>query len=784
MRWLLLGPLAVLALAGLAAAFAGWSSLPTVEGRIALSGLGAPVEVRRDANAIPYIKAGSQADAYFALGFVHAQDRLWQMEQQRRLIAGRLSEIFGERTLGSDRFMRTLGLYRAAEWSLAHLSEPVRTALGAYAAGVNAYLDEGRGALAPEFTLLWHSPEPWRPADCLAFGKLMALTLAGNWRRELLRARLAARLTPEQLASLWPDSAEAMVTLAQLYRGLPLDGLADHVADGWRVANASNEWVVAGSRTRSGKPLLANDPHLRFAAPILWYLARIEAPGLTVAGATVPGVPFHLFGHNGRIAWGFANTHSDVQDLFIERVADGDAGRYLTPEGSEPFRVRAETIVVRGGDTVTLSVRTTRHGPVISDVAPQAARQADPGSVIALAFPALDADDTSAQAIYRLNRADGWAAFVAALSDFHGPQQNVVYADVDGNIGFYAPARVPVRRNGKGLAPVPGWTGEYDWTGRVPTAALPKALNPPGGVIVNANNRIVGPDYPHFLAAHWESDTRARRIGERIEAARSEGVKLTVEGFMALQQDTESLAARTLLPLMLARVTPEVRTQNSLDRLAGWDGAMDRRRAEPLIFTAWLRELNRALYADELGPAFADYWRLRPEVVAHMLEADPAWCDVVTTPRRETCAERLSSALNRALDWIEARYGEDPARWRWGAAHRASFRHRVLDLVPLLGRLADLEIETDGGDDTVNRGTSDITDPDQPFAHIHGAGFRAVYDLAELGRSRFVIATGQSGNPLSTHYHDFLRRWRDGEYVPMPAVPEGPVRRLLLLPRG
>ncbi len=637
--------------------------------------------------------------------------------------------------------------------------------------------------MAPEFTLTWHSPEPWRPADCLAFGKLMALFLAGNWRRELLRARLAARLTPKQLAALWPDGGGDLVTLSELYRGLPLDGLAALIPNELRVADASNEWVVAGSRTRSGKPLLANDPHLRFAAPILWYLARLKAPGLSLAGATVPGAPFHVLGHNGRIAWGFTNTHSDTQDLFVERLADGDPGRYLTPEGSAPFRLRSETILVRGGDPVVLEVRATRHGPVISDVVPRAADQAEAGSVIALAFPGLGADDLTPQAIYRLNRADGWAAFVAALRDFQAPQQNVVYADVDGNIGFYAPARVPVRRNGTGLAPVPGWTGEYDWTGWVPRAGLPKALNPPEGVIVNANNRIVGPAYPHFLAAHWEADFRARRIAERIEAARTLGIELTVEDFLALQRDTVSLAARHVLPPMLAGVEPNPRIRDSLDRLAGWDGAMDRRRAEPLIFTAWLRELNRALYADELGPAFDDYWRLRPEVVANMLTADPAWCDVVTTPGTETCAERLTRALERALDWIERRYGADPTRWRWGAAHRARFRHRVLESVPLVRRLANLEIESAGGDHTVNRGTGDVSDPDRPFAHIHGAGFRAVYDLGNLDRSRFVIATGQSGNPLSPHYRDFLERWRDGGTVRLPAVPEGKLRRLVLAPR-
>jgi penicillin amidase len=786
-RWLLIGTptvLGVVALALVGALYYVRSSLPTVEGRIALAGLGAPVEVRRDANGIPYLTAQSEADAYFALGFVHAQDRLWQMEQQRRLAAGRLAEVFGERALPSDRFMRTLGLYRAAEQSLEHLGEPVRAALDAYAAGVNAFLDERHGALPPEFLLLRHAPEPWRPADSLAFGKVMAVTLAENWRRELLRARLMARLTPEQVASLWPQTGAPLITLGRLYRRLPLDALAAAVPEALSAYSASNEWVIAGDRTETGKPILANDPHLGFAAPILWYLARIEAPGLTVAGATVPGVPFHLLGHNGRIAWGFTNTHSDVQDLFVEQLAEDDDSRYLTPTGSQPFEVRGERILVRDGQPVTLFVRTSRHGPVVTDVLPKAAGEAKGRQVLALAFPGLAGDDTTAEAVYGLNRAPDWPAFVAALTAYQGPQENIVYADRDGNIGFHAPARVPIRRRGDGLTPVPGWTGEYDWIGWIPPAELPTALNPPAGRIVNGNNRIVGADYPHLLAAEWESEFRARRIVERLDAAPAAGTLHRVEDSMALQRDTVSLAARGVLPLMLQARSFEVRARSAVNRLAAWDGTMDRDGAEPLIFGVWLRELNRALYADELGPLFRDYWGLRPDVVAHMLTEDQAWCDVVQSAPREGCAERVAEALARALDWLGEHYGEDPAQWRWGAAHEAVFRNRVMGSVPLFGDRAEIRIETDGDDFTVNRGTSNIAGSDEPFAHIHGAGYRAVYDLADLDGSRFVIATGQSGNLLSAHYRDFVGRWRDGEYVRIPAAPEGAARRLVLEPRG
>jgi penicillin amidase len=785
-RWLLLGTATVIGVVALAAAGGLYylrSSLPTVEGRIVLSGLGAAVAVTRDANGIPYIMAQSEADAYFALGFVHAQDRLWQMEQQRRLGAGRLAEVFGPAALPGDRFMRTLGLYRAAEQSLEHLSEPVRAALDAYAAGVNAFLDERSGALPPEFLVLWHTPEPWRPADSLVFGKVMALTLAENWRRELLRARLMARLTPEQVASLFPEDGAPILTLGRLSPRLPLDALAAAVPDVLKGYSASNEWVLAGDRTATGKPILANDPHLGFAAPIVWYLARIEAPGLSVTGATVPGVPVHLLGHNGRVAWGFTNTHSDVQDLFIEQLAENDDTRYLTPDGSAPFDVRVERILVRDGAPETLLVRSTRHGPVLSDVVPKTAGEAKGRQVLALAFPGLAGDDTTGEAMYRLNRASDWPGFVAALGAYHGPQQNIVYADREGNIGFLAPARVPIRRNGEGLAPVPGWTGEYDWDGWVPADELPKALNPPAGRIVNGNNRLVGVDYAHFLAAEWPEGYRARRIVERLDAVSATGPRHRIDDSMALQRDVVSPAAGDLLPLMLRSEATDDRARFALERLAAWDGAMQRDRAEPLIFSVWLRELNRALYADELGPLFPNYWNLRPDVVAHMLTKDQAWCDVVQSAPQESCAERIAEALTRALDWIEARYGQNPKDWRWGAAHQAVFRNRVMSTVPYLGDRADIRIETDGSDFTVNRGTSDIAAADAPFAHIHGAGYRAVYDLADLDRSRFAIATGQSGNLLSAHYRDFVERWRDGEYVRIPAAPEGAVRRLVLAPR-
>ncbi len=778
------------------------TSLPRLDGTLALEGLKAPVEVLRDGNGIPYIRATSTHDAYFALGFVHAQDRLWQMEFNRRLGSGRLSEVLGQRTVELDRFMRTLGLYRLAQASFETLSQEAREATIAYSAGVNAYLEAHEGAWAPEYYLLRFRPEPWRPADSLTWGKLMALRLAGNWRHELLRARLSRRLSAEQIEDLWPPYPDdGPVTLGSLSPGSPalaplrsltlgraaLDQLANRLPPPSAPRSASNSWVLSAEHTDTGGPILANDPHLGFRAPNMWYLARITAPGLEIAGATVPGVPFHILGHNGHIAWGLTNTMSDTEDLFAERPDTNDPGRYLTPDGWAIFALSEEVIRVRGSDPVTFTVRQTRHGPVLSDVMGGAAETVANGDVLALAAAALRRDDRTTEAFFRLNLARNWQEFVAAMEHFHAPQQNVVYADTRGNIGFYAAGRVPVRKRGQGLVPVPGWSGDYDWSGFIPFRDLPHALNPPSGRIVNANHKIAGNDYPYFLARDWAAPYRARRIHELLDRTGPHTSATTAR----IQGDVVSLAARELLPLMLSVAGVNEPARAALRLLEKWDGTMDRRRPEPLIFSAWLRELNRMVYGDELGAYLNQFWDLRPLFIKSVLTHNRQWCDDILSAKTETCEERIGAALARALDDLSAAHGPDLNEWRWGAAHVASFRHSIFKRIPLVGELADILVATDGDDFTVNRGTTHIRDRRAPFAQIHGPGLRAIYDLKNLDQSLFMQATGQSGNPLSDHYRDLIRRWRDLEYVRIAKAPagaetaggDGTRHRLILAPK-
>jgi penicillin amidase len=754
------GLLCLLTVAGVA----GWlwlrTSLPTTGGTVALDGARAAVEILRDKNGVPHIFAADAEDAYLALGYVHAQDRLWQMEMMRRLGAGRLSEVVGAATLGLDRYSRTFGLYRLAEAQVERLQPTERALLDAYARGVNAYLDTRTGALPPEFVLLRHAPEPWRPADSLVWAKIMAMQLSRNWQTELLRWRMSKRLTQEQIRELWPeDDRGAPITLTDRVRAasLPLDGLARAIPGAFTSADASNAWVVDGARSATGKPVLANDPHLGLGAPILWYLAHVEAPGVSLTGATVPGVPLLILGHNSRIAWGMTTTGGDIEDLYLEDLDPADPGRYRTPDGPKPFRVRTEEIRVKGGEPVVLEVRETRHGPVITDLVRETG---NPTQVIALASTALRPEDDTARALFGINRAGDWSSFVDAAKHFDSPQQNLFFADNAGDIGLIAPARLPVRRNGNGLAPVPGADDAHAWTGFVPFDALPKTRNPPTGRIVNANNRLVGPQYPYDITQDWDTSWRAIRIEETLATRAQHGV----EDAAALQMDTLSTAARALVPLLLAAAPGSPRAAAAMALMRKWDYRMQRDRPEPLIYAAWLRHLMQAIAADELGPLYDDYGRSRPGFVVAVLTRNRHWCDDVTTPDKEDCNARIALALDRALDDIAQRQGEDIARWRWGDAHRAALVNRVLTHVPLAGRFANLDVATDGGNDTVNRGLMAESGAN-PFAHAHGAGFRAVYDLADLARSGFVIATGQSGNPLSPHYGDMVERWRDGRHV-------------------
>jgi len=755
------------------------SALPQIEGRIVLSGPKAEIRIDRDADGVPLITAQDDEDVAFGLGFVHAQERLFQMELQRLYGAGRLAEIFGPQAVSVDRQMRVLGLYRGAETEIPFLSPEMNRALEAYAAGVNAFLKTRRGALPPEFLLLRFAPEPWRPADSLVWGKLMAVQLGGNYRGELLRARMARTISTPDLALLYPEyPGNAPTTLADMlpiYRRLALDRLYKALPASVGPHYASNSWVVDGKHSASGEPLLANDPHLGFSAPGFWYLARLKTPQHEIAGGTVAGVPLVVIGHNERIAWGFTTTTADIEDLFVEKIDPSDPGRYLTPQGSVPFKSRHETIEVRGGTPVDITVRETRHGPVLSDaLSPD---PAEPGFVLALAATFTIPEDRSAEALWDVNRAADWQGFKAAAQKFVGPIQNIVYADVGGTIGFIAPGLVPIRRKGDGWMPVPGWTGEYDWAGFIPFTALPSAINPPSGHFINANNKIVPDSYPYFLSHDWDLPNRAERIEALLDATSIQSPAASA----AIQADTLSLMAQRLVPLMTGMVKENADVRPVIERLRRWDFHMDMDKVEPLLFTAWLREFSRTILFGRFGDAVADYWDLKPLVMEMVLTEKTDWCDDPKRPNEESCANRLAEALETALTRLRRDFGSDMAQWRWGRAHIARFENSVFSRIPVLRDWLEVAIPTPGAYDTLNRGPSTIHDDTRPFAQRFGAGLRTITDLASPTDARMVATPGQSGDPLSGHFADLLRRWRDFDWL-MPGRASS-VTTLVLVPR-
>ena len=786
----------LMALAGAAGLYA-WRASPASEGTLQLAGANGEIRILRDAHGIPTIRAGSVRDVMFGLGVAHAQDRLWQLETHRRIGAGRLAEAFGEGALETDRFLRALGVRRAAQAQWDATQGESREVLQAYAAGVNAVMRQALKARPPEFLILGLQPEEWTPVDSLAWAIMMAWDLGGNWNSELQRMRLALKFPVQRVDELMPPypGEKPLVTAdyAALYRELKIGSTSTTQA--WLnlpglappsgvEGVGSNNWVLSGQRSTTGAPLLANDPHLKLSAPALWYLARLEAPGLKAAGATMPGVPSIVLGQNADIAWGFTNTGPDVQDLYLERVKAGEPAQYQTPEGWAAFGSVDEEIRVKGrSEAVRLKVRSTRHGPVISDAGTAAdlvgAKGGSPDLVLAMRWTALDPDTDPVGAGLQMMRATSVDAFVQASRAWVAPMQNMVVADRAGRIGFVAAGRVPQRRPDhdlKGLAPAPGWDARYDWAGWVPLDETPREFDPQRGWIATANQRIHAADYPHHISSDWAAPWRQQRIEQLLE----QRPRHSIDDLARMHGDVVSLAALKLLPWLQGARPEHALTAAAQAQLAGWDGTMDAARAAPLIHWAWVRHLTKALLADEFGSdeAFAKVFpsrSFRDAVEAILERRDAWWCDDKRTPAAETCEDIAARALAAALDELSARHGPDPAVWRWGQAHQAVSEHRPFSRVRALAPLFELRRPVGGDTYTVN--VSRVTlRPDavtgELYLNDHGPSLRALYDLGDLRQSRVMHSTGQSGLPWSTRYRGFKDAWTRVDYVPLWA--EGP----------
>ncbi len=797
------------------------ASFPQTTGTIDLDGLDAPVQVARDAWGIPQITAETAHDLFMAEGFVHAQDRFWEMDFRRHVTSGRLSELFGASQLGTDTFIRTLGWRRTAEAELPLLSPDTRAYLQAYADGVNAYLGQHSGAgISLEYAVLGlqtpgYKPEPWTPADSVAWLKAMAWDLRGNMDDEIARVQLATRLDDAQLNDFFapypydhspvivsaqgtgpsaaarpPASAgdgevagvaARMTEISRLVEGLP-------AALGSGIGIGSNSFAVAGSRTVSGKPLLVNDPHLGPSMPGIWYQVGLHCANLgdacpfDVSGFSFSGVPGVVIGHNNRIAWGFTNLGPDVSDLYLEDV-QGDT--YRVGDEMLPLEVRTETIKVAGDDPVTIRIRSTGHGPLLSDVwdtlvsvgaeAPEPAGSQRPGTAapnVALRWTALDPGRTM-DALFLLDAAQNFDDFRTAARSFEVPSQNMLYADVDGHIGYQAPGKIPIRGAGDGNWPAPGWDPAYDWRGYIPFDELPWTLDPAAGYIVTANNAVIGPDYPYHLTDDWDRGQRAARLVDLVAAASP----LDAAGALTIDFDQRSPLADFLVPALLSVPLDgpdDGAARDAQALLEGWDGRESANSAAAAEFNAVWRHLLTLTFGDELAglppeaqPNGGDRWI---ELVRRLV-ADPsnAWWDDVTTPAvREDRDTILADALRDAADELRGSLGSNPGSWQWGRLHtlelrNASFGESGIGPIEWLFNRGPLELG--GGTEIVDATSWSAADG---YEVQLAPSMRMVVDLSDLDASRWINLTGASGHAFDGHYDDQSKLWARGETIAWP----------------
>ncbi|MEB8388322.1 penicillin acylase family protein [Rhodobacteraceae bacterium KMM 6894] len=818
-KWLMriaggLVALAVLAALGLYILLA--RSLPDYDKTLAIDGLSAPVQIVRDNANVPHIFGQSEADVFQALGYAHAQDRLWQMTMLRRTAQGRLSEVFGLRTVPTDRLLRRFDIYGAARASVQWQDPATTAALAAYARGVNARLSEinedalGRGA--PEMFLFNAPIAPWVPADSIAIVKLMALQMSSHLSNEVLRARVSLALEdPVRLFDILPDAPGGGVAALPGYasyfapgtlprfaqtNSAPRDPLSPvHPPE---LAGASNAWAAAPARSASGGTLLANDPHLGLTAPSIWYLARLELASGGVIGGTIPGVPLILTGRSDALGWGITSAYLDDQDVFIEQLNPENPEQYRTPNGFAAFETRSTIIQIKDHDPVTLTLRWSENGPVLPGTQYDLGTVTPPGHVAAVSWTALSPRDTTLSAGLALMRAKTVDQALEAGEKFIAPAQNLTVADSD-TIAMKLIGAMPRRsanHDTEGRLPSRGWITDNRWQGRYPYSANPEFTAPPGGILGNTNNKTVDRPFPLHVSHTW-GDTQRIHRWQRLMQSRQVHTR---DSFVEAQLDTVSFTARSLLPLIgkdlwftgetAPEGTPLRLRHRALELLAGWNGEMNEHRPEPLIYAAWLRALQTRLIQDDLGPLTTEFTHADPvfiERVYRNIDGAGIWCDVAQSGPVETCTDIARLALDDALVWITDRYGAALESLRWGDLHQATHDHPVLGTVPGLRYFVNIRQSTSGGDNTLQRGRTSGTG-ENPYQNVHGAGYRGVYDFADPGSSIFVTSTGQSGHFLSRHYDDLAQLWRRGEYIPMSLDPDlaraAAVGVTTLLPRG
>ena len=743
------------------------STRNVVTGTLALPGLKHQVVVTRDQYGVPHIKAENDEDAFFALGYVHAQDRFWQMEFQRHIFQGTLSEVFGAATIEQDKFLRTLGFYRSAQQAWQALSPQAKSIIHSYTNGINSFL---RSANLPlQLKILRYDPKPWLDVDSIAWQKLMAWDLQNTWQEKVENYFILRELGADQREIILPPYPKQSLTILG-HDDIAHTGLAEKHKDDIEVlqlqslvkaaqivdtlnatlnmknvpGKGSNNWVVSGRLTASHKPILASDPHLSFSAPNLWYLADIETPHFHVIGATIPGLPAMIIGHNDYIAWGMTNACVDAQDLYLE------------DEKTTVYKIIPEKISVKGGPDTVLNVRESVHGPIISDVT-SAGKM---GQAVALKWPALMPDDTTIQSFIELSYVQNWQQFQRTLSHYISPSQNFIYADKAGNIGYYLTGKIPVRDGWSGALPADG-SKHHEWLGYIPFANLPHVYNPEKGYIVTANNQITTDNYPYQLTNRCgTAPYRAERIDEMIR----QKTNLTPADMARIQNDTTSLLWRDLGNVLLKTKPLDNDSTLALQQLAAWNGEMDKNSVEATLFASWFIHLS-----DMIPVKIKEFseWT-SPLFIKQQLESDGSYC---RTGGAKNCQEFLSASLQRSV-------ANNNSHQQWGRVHHAIFNDLGLGSVAYLGKLWQRDIATGGDAFTVNVGTYDFKN----FNQIAGAGYRQIVDMNNFDNSLYVQALGQSNDVFNAHYDDQMSLWQSGQYLSMNSASAIKKDVLILMP--
>ncbi|HLY59735.1 MAG TPA: penicillin acylase family protein [Terriglobia bacterium] len=763
-------------------------SLPQLDGTIEAPGLAQRVEVRRDARGVPHLRAQSLDDLLFAQGYVTAQDRLWQMDLSRRLAFGELAEIFGERLVPRDVENRTLGFRQVAQRAAAEMDHDTQNLIAAYTRGVNAFIQSHKDSLPIEFSLLRYQPRPWEAVDSFGVALNMAKSLNLTWPDELMRERIRSRVSPEIYADLFPDrspmdhpvaeSAPPPSSAKQRQQSLnespstleALDPMLASLLPARRetsVSLGSNNWVLNGAHTQSGKPLLANDPHLGHTVPSVWYMIHLKAPGFDVSGVTFAGLPLVVIGHNQRIAWGMTNTGPDVQDLYQESFNLRDPNTYLHEGEWVRAEVRQETIKVRKGDDYVLTVKTTRHGPVVSH---------EGNRDLALRWTALEPHALRFPFL-KIDAAQNWSQFVEALRDFTGPMQNFVFADVDGNIGYYAPAWVPVRGQGDGSVPSIGSTDESDWKGYIPFEGLPHSYNPASGMIATANGRVVPDDYPYFITHKWDPGYRTERIFQLLRAKN----QLTVADMLRVQTDIHALQdewlAKQLLSAAQAHPPSNPDVQYALAQLESWDGEARADSEATLVCEVTRKALLERILKPKLGDDFSGYsWSMSSIFLLNVLSNN--WTRWLP-PGDADFNVTMMASLEGGVRGIPSLVGSnDRNAWRWGQTIPLTFNHPLSSSLPLVGRYLNVGPVPQAGTQTTVKQTTPTVGP----------SMRVVIDFSDFDKSVQNITLGESGQVMSPYYKDQFDAWYNGRSFPMlfsdGGVESGTTHLLVLQPAG